>query len=109
MTVEALHERYDYGRLPPHLQGGVRRYIEKGIPPGDFLTAVITNDLFLAIGHADDTSLAALRDIVRFFYNEVPSKCWGTPEKMKTWIKAGYKKHAEFFQYIKSAPKLVKA
>jgi hypothetical protein len=93
MTVEALHERYDYGRLPPHLQGGVRRYIEKGIPPGDFLTAVITNDLFLAISHADSTSLAALPDIVRFFYNESPSGCWGTPEKMKAWMQTGHKKN----------------
>ena len=97
----------NYERLPPHLQGGVQRYIEQGVPPGDFLTAVITNDLFLATSHADSTSLAALRDIVRFFYNESPSRCWGTPEKMKTWIKAGYKKHAEFFQYVKPAPDLV--
>ena len=62
----------NYERLPLHLQGGVQRYIEQGVPPGDFLTAVITNDLLLATSHADDTSLAALRDIVRFFYNEPP-------------------------------------
>tara|TARA_R100000656_G_scaffold59398_1_gene46247 strand:- start:34 stop:321 length:288 start_codon:yes stop_codon:yes gene_type:complete len=93
MTVEALHQRYDYGRLPPHLQGGVRRYIEEGIPPGDFLTAVITNNLRLAVGHADSTSLAALTDIVRFFYNEPPGGCWGTPEKMKAWMQTGHKKN----------------
>ena len=79
----------NYEQLPPHLQGGVQRYIEQGVPPGDFLTAVITNDLFLATSHADSTSLAALRDIVRFFYNESPTDCWGTPEKMKLWMKAG--------------------
>jgi hypothetical protein len=86
----------NYGRLPPHLQGGVRRYIEEGIPPGDFLTAVITNNLRLAVGHADSTSLAALTDIVRFFHNESPSGCWGTPEKMKLWMETGYKKYLAF-------------
>ena len=82
----------NYQRLPPHLQGGVVRYIEQGTPPGDFLTAVITNNLRLAVGHADDISLAALPEIVRFFHNESPSGCWGTPEKMKLWMK---KKGAE--------------
>ena len=97
----------DYGRLPRHLQGGVKRYIEQGVPPGDFLTAVITNNLHLAISHADSTSLAALPDIVRFFYNESPGGCWGTHEKMKKWIETAHKKHAEFFQYVKPAPDLV--
>ena len=83
----------DYGRLPRHLQGGVKRYIEQGVPPGDFLTAVITNNLHLAISHADSTSLAALPDIVRFFYNESPGGCWGTREKMKKWMETGYKKY----------------
>jgi len=94
----------NYERLPPHLQGGVQRYIEQGVPPGDFLTAVITNDLFLAISHADSTSLAALPDIVRFFYNESPSRCWGTPEKMKTWMETGHKKYMDLSEYTERKP-----
>ena len=86
----------NYGRLPPHLQGGVKRYIEEGVPPGGFLTAVIENNLRLAVGHADPISLAALRDIVRFFYNESPGDCWGTPEKRKLWMETGYKKYSDF-------------
>ena len=94
----------DYGRLPQHLQGGVKRYIEQGIPPGDFLTAVITNNLLLAISHADDTSLAALPEIVRFFYNESPGGCWGTPEKMKLWLETGHKKYFDLSEYIERKP-----
>ena len=94
----------NYEQLPPHLQGGVQRYIEQGVPPGDFLTAVITNDLFLAISHADSTSLAALPDIVRFFYNESPSRCWGTPEKMKTWMETGHKKYMDLSEYTERKP-----
>ena len=77
----------NYGRLPHHLQGGVKRYIEQGVPPGGFLTAVIENNLRLAVGHADHISLAALPQIVWFFHNESPGDCWGTPEKMKLWMK----------------------
>ena len=98
----------NYGRLPRHLQGGVKRYIEKGIPPGGFLTAVITNNLRLAIGHADPTSLAALTDIVQFFHNESPSDCWGTPEKMKLWMETGYKKYSDPSEYIERKPYPVK-
>ena len=94
----------NYERLPPHLQGGVQRYIEQGIPPGGFLTAVITNDLFLAISHADNISLAALPEIVRFFYNETPTMCWGTEEKMKAWIKTGHKKYTDLSEYIERKP-----
>ncbi len=35
--------RYDH--LPQTLRGGVYRYIEYGVLPGDFLIAVITNNL----------------------------------------------------------------
>ena len=94
----------NYGCLPRHLQGGVKRYIEEGMRPGGFLTAVITNNLRLAIGHADPTSLAALTDIVRFFHNESPSDCWGTPEKMKLWRETGYKKYSDLSEYTDRKP-----
>jgi len=71
--------------LPGTLQGGILRYLDAGIPPGHFLTAVITNNLFDAISHADNTSLEALPDIVKFFYNHTPSSCWGSEEKMLKW------------------------
>ena len=94
----------NYERLPPHLQGGVQRYIEQGIPPGGFLTAVITNNLLLAILHADSISLAALPEIVRFFYNEGPAQSWGTDEKMKWWMKTGHKKYMDLSEYTERKP-----
>jgi hypothetical protein len=75
--------------LPDHLQGGISRYLREGIAPGHFLTAVITNNLVEAVSRADPTSLRALPDIVKFFYNYTPSGCWGTQEKMVAWMKGG--------------------
>jgi len=86
-TYERLKaSRIDYSRLPEHMQGAARRYIERGITPGDFLTAVICNDLVGAIQRADDVNTAAMRDWVMFFYNDAPSGCWGSSAAMDDWI-----------------------
>jgi len=75
-----------YEKLPPHLRRGVKRYYEHGILPGEFLRRVICNDL-TAVMRADPESLASIVDIVRWFYNELPSPCWGSRKKMDAWVK----------------------
>jgi len=79
----------DYSLLPEHLRGGIKRYVEDGVQPGHFLTAVICNDLFGAFARADITYRNALFDIISFFYNETPGNCWGSPEKMVLWMNRG--------------------
>ena len=76
---------YNYDRLPEHIQGAAKRYIEHGIIPGDFLQAVICNNLKESFARADDTNIEKMFDIVNFFYNEVPGTCWGSREKMMAW------------------------
>lgn len=76
----------DYNILPEHLRGGMKRYIENGIKPGSFLTAVICNDLVRTLGLADQTSVSCLMDIGNFFYNEAPGPCHGSKEKMDKWM-----------------------
>lgn len=77
----------DYNRLPEHIRGGVQRYIEHGVPPGSFLRAVISNDLWESFGQADETNRERMFDIVCFFYTEAPSACWGSPQHMEAWLK----------------------
>lgn len=76
----------NYELLPGHIREGVKRYIEKGIEPGSFLTAIICNDLKESFGRADETNRARMFDIVGFFYNEAPSRCWGSQETMNRWM-----------------------
>ena len=78
---------YDYTKLPEHIRHGVKIYIEHGIEPGDFLTAVISNDLKGSFAVADEINRDRLFDIVSFFYNEAPMDCWGSRERMAAWIK----------------------
>jgi len=75
----------DYGKLPEHIRHGVRRYIEHGILPGDFLRAVICNKLKESFMFADDTNILRMQDIVSFFYNEAPIACWGSSKDMLAW------------------------
>lgn len=75
--------------LPERMRGGVERYIERGIEPGDFLSAVIRNNLKEAVGRADDENANLLAVYVRYFYSHAPYQCWGSPERFKAWIDRG--------------------
>lgn len=72
--------------LPTGMHQGLLRYVIYGIRPGAFLTAVITNNLRLAFECADEHNGHAMAAWVAFFYNHCPSGCWGSAEKMKSWI-----------------------
>jgi hypothetical protein len=72
--------------IPFYMKGAIDRYVRLGIPPGDFLTAVISNDLAEAVGRADDINLRNLPAYVAYFYNEVDGRAWGSREKMERWI-----------------------
>jgi hypothetical protein len=72
--------------IPERMHNGIQRYIEHGIPPGKFLTAIIQNDLAGACYAADDENLHLLPEYVKFFYNEVPGIAWGSQERMIGWI-----------------------
>ena len=65
----------DFSKLPERMHGGIRRYIEHGIPPGHFLTAIICNDLREACARADEENRGLLFEYVGFFYNHAPIGC----------------------------------
>lgn len=61
-------------------------YAERHEPVGDFLRAVLENDLQMAVGRADTSNLYNLPAYVIYLYNEMPSACWGSPEKVAKWL-----------------------
>ena len=75
--------------VPAHMHGAIDRYIEKGIPPGDFLIAVLKNDLSEACAAADLVNMHNIPGIVAWFYNHAPSSCYGSEKKLLEWIKIG--------------------
>jgi hypothetical protein len=69
--------------------GGLRRYIEHGIPPGHFLSCLLSNDLRGTFERADEVNAAAVRNYVQFLYCYAPAGSWGSPERFDAWCKQG--------------------
>jgi len=66
---------------------GLLRYIEKGIHPGGFLRAVLSNNLHHAVNNADEDNMATLPAYVGYLVNKAPGGCWGSADIVNTWIK----------------------
>lgn len=75
--------------IPPHMVDGMVRYLLKGVPPGSFLTAVLSGDLFGALRGADHINETALVGYARFLTNCAPMGAYGSPEAVNDWIKSG--------------------
>lgn len=71
--------------IPDYMHGGLRRWIEQGIVPGQFLCAVLQNDLEEAVGRADGTNINLLPKYVAFLFNYAPRGCWGSKENFEDW------------------------
>lgn len=80
-----------YTEIPDTILTAIRNYADHHHPLGHFLTAVMSNNLMESVARADEESLAALHPICIYVYNEIPSNCWGSPEKVAAWLKAGKK------------------
>ena len=74
-----------YEELPQRLREPVKRYIEEGAMPGDFLNAVICNNLVYAFSRADDEMAEKLEEIAFWAYNHIPSRAFGSHKKMIQW------------------------
>lgn len=79
----------DYSILPPHMQYSTEAYVERGYPPGDFLCAILRNDLLDAAGRADMQNLPKLHIWATWLYNNAPSACHGSKHKIEEWIASG--------------------
>lgn len=72
--------------IPRSTKESLDRYVQHKIPTGGFLQAVLSNDLFSAMAKADSESSEALKHIVMYIYNELPSECWGSKEKVREFL-----------------------
>ena len=75
--------------IPNYTREGIDEYVRGHLPPGDFLRAVLENNLMEAMARADDTNRAALRAICDYVYSEIPHTCWGSLAKVEAWLASG--------------------
>lgn len=77
----------ELARLAPHIKESLDRYLINGIPTGGFLRAVLANDLFVAVGTADDNNIVLLPLIIKYIYNNFSRTRWGSYAIVDTWLK----------------------
>lgn len=77
---------FDAG-IPEYMHGGIVRYITDHNPPGDFLRAIITNNLKESFRCADETNQVIIHKYIHWFYQYAPSNCWGSEENYKRWLR----------------------
>jgi hypothetical protein len=77
--------------IPMRMRNSIELYVNYGVPPGDFLGGIICKDLPTCMDHADDENLWLIPLYYAWFYNEAPSWCWGTCDKMSRWMIAKQK------------------
>jgi len=71
--------------IPPAVFDGLKMYVLNGIMPGSFLSAVLSNDLFMAIGCADPLSTLTLPNLVKYIHWNVPGSCHGSWDIVAKW------------------------
>lgn len=77
----------DYTLLPERVLNNLLAYVKGEEAPGGFLYAVLSNDLFQAIGRADTEMKPLIPLLVHYIHWEVPGSCHGSHEHVKRWIK----------------------
>lgn len=78
-----------YEEIPEHMRAAMLSYVQIGHLTGDFLHAVVSNDLGGAVGRADPQNLPLIPLYVRWFYNRAPAVCHGSIDIVNAWIDRG--------------------
>ncbi len=72
--------------LPRRTKETIDNYVEFGLQPGDFVQAVLENNLTEAYSRADPINTACMRSIVAYIHNETPAASHGSKEKTRAWV-----------------------
>lgn len=88
LNQNQIDKMTEYG-IPEYMQGGLIRYFTNQIPPGDFLTAVLENDLMEVFGRADSTNKQVMHSYCMWLYNQAPGRPngWGSRKAVSQWLK----------------------
>jgi len=91
-----LRQRLVQSNVPEQLHDGLVHYIGERRHVGQFLTAVLSNDLKDACARADNVCQVHLHSLIFFLYNYAPGDCWGSRDKVTAWLYATSKPREVF-------------
>lgn len=78
----------DYDVIPQPCRDALIRHILFGDEVGDFVTAVLRNDLAGAVERADHINIGLLPLYVGFLNMHAPKPCWGGDGFVRAWREA---------------------
>ena len=80
------HDVTDPAQMRPDIKAALDRWADGSHPfVGDFLRAVLSNNLMEAVGRADEDNIRVLPAICAYVYMELPGHCHGSPERVSEW------------------------
>ena len=83
---EFAHVKWD--DIPnPAMRPGLEIYLTRGLLPGDFLQALLSNSLIDTFARADKTNHELIQEWCWWMHGEFPSKAWGDKVTMLAWSK----------------------
>ena len=82
-------------RIRAEMVAALHLYVTRRAPLGDFLRAVVSNDLKGACGHADDDNLYNLPAFAAYMYNEMPAAVQGSEKRYEEWIAQAQKERPQ--------------
>jgi hypothetical protein len=87
MDIRQRLEEFEYEgmRIPSRMHDSIVDYLEYGRPTGDFLEAILANNLMGAVRTADGQNAKIIPAYVAFLYIHVPGDAWGSPETVQKW------------------------
>lgn len=75
----------DWRLVPRQHELSLRLWVDEGVRPGAFLTAVLQNDLKGAVLYADHENTSGLKGLVFFIHEYCPALCHGSRERFAEW------------------------
>ena len=92
---------HDFNTGNTVLNDGLENYLMHGYQPGGFLTSVLANDLFMAVGRADHSNRHNLPRIVAEVVHRMPDISHGSYAAVKEWCADADGRRSYYTEHIK--------
>lgn len=75
--------------VPGHIMFSLKQYAFYGQQTGSCLLGILSNDIYNAVGRADNETAANLADIIKFIIRELPANSYGSKFNVDEWLASG--------------------
>ena len=87
--MNSKFQRLDFSgyKMTEQSKESLYNYFVHGFEPGGFMTAVLSNDLYGAVGRADFVNIDLIGEYARWIESRAPYGSYGDRETVKGWLR----------------------